>query len=140
MANDRKRKILTLDTRVEVLNLLESGKSLRDVAAQFGCGKTQISRIKSEKDSIMTEWQSGGRSDLKYVKKRKTTYEALNNTVWEWFVKARSKNLPISGRLIQVKIVSIFALDVNVVRELTRTATQYKLYPDNIKWINIITV
>ena len=95
MANDRKRKILTLD-------------SLRDVAAQFGCGKTQISRIKSEKALIMTEWQSGGRSDLKYVERRKTTYEALNNTVWEWFVKARSKNLPISGRLIQVKIVSIY--------------------------------
>ena len=41
MANDRKRKIRTRDTRVEVIHLLESAKSLRDVAAQFVCGKTQ---------------------------------------------------------------------------------------------------
>ena len=52
--------------------------------------------------TIMAEWSSSGRPDLKYVKRRKTTYEELNNLVWEWFTTARSKDLPVSGRLIQV--------------------------------------
>ena len=92
-----------------MLNLLENGKSLRDVAAQFGCRKTQMSSIKSEKDSIMTEWQSGGRSDLNYVEKRKTTYEALN--------KGQIQESPFQWKIDSGKnCLYIFALDVNVVR------------------------
>ena len=45
----------------------------------------------------MKEWESGARCDLKYVKRLKRTYD-----VWEWFNKARSKELPISGRLLHV--------------------------------------
>ena len=47
----------------------------------------------------MKEWESGARCDLKYVKRRKRTY-----VVWEWFIKARSKELrvSVSGRLLHV--------------------------------------
>ena len=84
--------------------MLDSGKSIRAVAEKFDCGRTQISNIKLEKDSVMHEWETGGRTDIKYIKKRKTTYEDLNTRVWDWFCKARSKNLPVSGKLIQVII------------------------------------
>ena len=127
MANDRKCKILTI-------NLLESGKSLRDVAAQFVCGRTQISRIKSGIDLIMTEWQSGGRSNLKYVKKRKTTYEALNNTVCKGVV--REGQIQESPNLWQIESgknclnICPGCQCCKVVREKPRTANQYKLYPN----------
>jgi hypothetical protein len=68
-------------TRVQVQKDLENGKSVHTVAETYGCGETQIARIKTHKDSILKDWDSGGRSDLKYVKKRKTTYEELNNSV-----------------------------------------------------------
>jgi hypothetical protein len=87
------------------LKQLDSGKSMRTIAEKFDCGRTQISNIKLEKDAIMREWESGGRTDLKYVKKRKTVYEDLNNRVWDWFCKARAKNLPISGKLIQEQAI-----------------------------------
>ena len=35
-------KVLTLEERVQVIKLLESGRSSRVVADQFGVGKTQI--------------------------------------------------------------------------------------------------
>ena len=36
------------------------------------------------------------------MKRRKGTYEDLNTLVWEWFYMARSKELPVSERLLQV--------------------------------------
>ncbi len=87
--NDRKRKVLPLDLRVEVVKMIDSGKSLRAIAQKFDCGRTQISNIKIEREAIMKEWESGGCSDLKYIKKRKTIYEDLNSEIWDWFCKAR---------------------------------------------------
>ena len=42
MSSTKKRKFLTLDERVAVIKQLESGKSSRKVAEQFGVGRTQI--------------------------------------------------------------------------------------------------
>ena len=98
-----KRKILSLQERVTVLKRLEYGTSCRVIAAELQSGKMQIGRIRLDKEAIMAEWNSGGRPDLKYVKRRKTTYAELNDLVWEWFSTARSKQLPVSGRLIQVR-------------------------------------
>ena len=72
---------------LEVIKQLDSGKSCRKVAEDFGCGKTQIARCKTERVDILKEWESGSRSDLKYVKKRKTVYDVVNSLTWEWFCK-----------------------------------------------------
>jgi hypothetical protein len=106
-----KRKVLTLEQRVQVVKMLDAGKSCRKVAEEMGCGKTQIQAIAKDKISILDEWEKGGNSDLKYVKRRKTTYEALNQLVWDWFCAARSKNVPISGKMIQEKAI-ILALEM----------------------------
>ena len=98
-----KRKVLGLQERVTVLKWLKGGRSCRAIAAELDCGKTQISRIKMDKEAIMAEWNAGTRLDLKYVKRRKTVYEDLNNLVWAWFATARSKKQQVSGRAIQVR-------------------------------------
>ena len=102
MSGDNKRKVLSLAQRMDVLRRLDSGQSCRMIAKEIGCGKTQISRIRLERTVISSEWETGGRPDMKYVKRRKTVYEELNNLVWEWFSTAHSKQLPVSGKLIQV--------------------------------------
>jgi len=102
MASEGKRQVLSLQRRVDVLRRLDNGVSCRAIAKDIGVGKTQICRIRSEREAVMQEWETGGRSDLKYLKKRKTVYDELNLLVWEWFVAARSKELPVSGKLIQV--------------------------------------
>ena len=92
------RKILTLHDRVAGLKRLDSGTSCRMIAAELHCIKTQVGRIRLDRMAIRAEWSSGGWP----VKRRKTTYEELNNLVWEWFTTSRSKDLPVSGCLIHV--------------------------------------
>ena len=106
MAAAGRRKILTLDDRVDVLKRIDNGESCRGIAAAVNCGKSQISRIRSDRAAILKEWESGARYDLKYVKRRKDTYEELNTLAWEWFNKARSKELPICSGLLHYIVFS----------------------------------
>jgi len=96
------KKVLTLEQRILVLKKIDSGRSVKEVATEFGCSITQISGIKRKRDSLVKQWEDGGRADQKFMKKRKTIYEDLNVAVWEWFCQVRAKNIPISGKLIQV--------------------------------------
>ena len=69
MAAAGRRKILTLDDRVDVLKRIDNGKSCLSIVAAVNCGKSQISRIRSDRAAILKEWESGARYDLKYVKR-----------------------------------------------------------------------
>jgi DNA-binding NarL/FixJ family response regulator len=73
-----KRKFLTLEQRVEVLKKLDKGLSVRKVAEELNCGKTQISNIKADRVQILSQWEAGGRSTAKCVKKRKGFVFVLN--------------------------------------------------------------
>ena len=53
MAATGKRKILTLDDRVDVLKRIDNGEPCRSIAAAVNCGKTQISRIRNDRAAIM---------------------------------------------------------------------------------------
>ena len=47
----RKRKVLTLEERVSVLDKIEKGQSCCSVAEELGVGKTQIQNIVKDKES-----------------------------------------------------------------------------------------
>lgn len=105
-----KRKVLTLEDRVNVIKMKDTGKSALAISKEIGCGKTQIQNIIRDRDSVMSLWQSGnGRADQKNVKQRKLCYGDIDQLVWDWFCKARSKNIPLTGPLIQqqAKLYSI---------------------------------
>ena len=51
----RKRKVLTLEECVQVIKLLESGRSSCVVADQFGVGKTQIQQTLKRKAELMSD-------------------------------------------------------------------------------------
>ncbi|KAH3713826.1 hypothetical protein DPMN_073627 [Dreissena polymorpha] len=54
-----KRKCLSLEDRVKVVRLLESGRSSRDIASEFGVGRTQIQNVAKRKRDIMDEYECG---------------------------------------------------------------------------------
>ena len=58
--SSRKRKILTLEERVKVVDRLTSGESARSIALSLGVDKTQIQSIGKEKDELKwRRWQDG---------------------------------------------------------------------------------
>ena len=54
----KKRKVLTLDERVKVIKQLESGKSSRKVADEFGVGRTQIQETLKRKREIFEDYDN----------------------------------------------------------------------------------
>ena len=51
-----KRKGLSLDDRVKVLDLSKERTSARQIAAKFGVGKTQIQSIVKQREEFMVNW------------------------------------------------------------------------------------
>ena len=47
--------------RVDVLKRIDNGESYHSIAAAVNCGKSQISRIRSDRAAILKEWESGAR-------------------------------------------------------------------------------
>ena len=90
---------------MKVVEHLSKGKSARSIALSLNVGKTQVQTIAKEKDDILYRWKDGENGDHKYGKKRKCAYEDLNEAVWGWFCDARSRNIPMSGVMIQEKAV-----------------------------------
>ena len=103
--NSRKRKVLSLRKRVVVLSKIDYGKSCRSVAGEIGVGKTPIQGIVWDGEDILKRWEAGEHSEKKYTKVRRTGYENLDKVVWEWFTRARAKNIPVSGKLIQERAI-----------------------------------
>ncbi len=88
---------------MSVIKKVDSGTSCRAIASEFGVGKTQVQTIVKEKEDIMKRWEEGERSNVKYCKPRTAGYCDLDKIMWEWFTRARSKNIPVSGKTIQEK-------------------------------------
>jgi len=49
----RKRRELTFAERIQVIMNRKSGKSMQQLADQFGCGKTQILNILTQKETYL---------------------------------------------------------------------------------------
>ena len=88
---------------MKVVKAHEAGESARKISERISCGKTQIQTAIRNKAAIMQEWETGNSSKRKYLTARRTLYGDLNDHEWQWFCTARSKNIPITGRLIQEK-------------------------------------
>ncbi|KAK7499105.1 hypothetical protein BaRGS_00009652 [Batillaria attramentaria] len=99
----RKRKVLTLEQRVKVIELSEKGDSARKIAEKMDVGKTQIQSILLAKEEIKQEWKDGAPCTRKYKRARHMLYGDIDAAVWEWFCSARAKGMPVSGPLLQQK-------------------------------------
>ena len=93
-----KRVYLTLENKVELIKFAP-GHSLRSLEAMFGCGKTQISKVLKNKESILAEFQSNASSSRVHTtsKARASEYSEINDALYKWFKLATSKNIPIGG-------------------------------------------
>lgn len=109
-----KRRELDLKERYEVVRLKEKNPhvSARRLADQFKCGKTQIQAILLEKDEISKDYESNVNGNIKRV--RGSQHEEIDKALLDWFQKARSKNISVTGPMLQEKAIRIAeALEVS---------------------------
>uniref|UniRef100_UPI00358F8A17 tigger transposable element-derived protein 4-like n=1 Tax=Myxine glutinosa TaxID=7769 RepID=UPI00358F8A17 len=111
----RKRKSLTLEDRVKVINMHDVGRmSSRAIAKAMDVGKTQIQLVIKDKESILASWESGNvPATQKYLKAWSGRHKELNSLVWEWYQAARAQNIHISGRMVQAKAM-LFSRQMNI--------------------------
>lgn len=104
----RKHVELTVDQR---LNLIRHSQTtpkptLKQLSEQFGIGLSTVSDILSKKNDYIAQLaQAPSCSRQRLVKK--SEFGLLNDALYEWFGKARSKGIPISGPLLQEKAVQL---------------------------------
>lgn len=95
----------SIDPGAEICHLKvgREGKVMPCYCSRSEVGKTQIQSIVGEEKTILKRWESGEWSDQMYCKPRRAGYEDLDKVVLEWFTVVRSKNIPVSDRIIQEK-------------------------------------
>lgn len=97
-----KRKLveLTLERKKEVLDRLHGGATCRQVAEEFKISKSTVSKISTSRDEILRAWEQNSNSKRKRIL-RKTDNESVNEKVLHFFFDCRSKNIPVSGPMLQ---------------------------------------
>ena len=85
--------------------------SLRELGEAFSCRKTQISCILKAKDSIMSLYEANRSDDLQLTRKRARTseYADVNDTLYQWYLLAGSKNIYPAGPQLSEKAKEIAA-------------------------------
>ncbi|CAL1544491.1 unnamed protein product [Lymnaea stagnalis] len=95
----RKRVVLTLHDKVNIIQSLRNGDSGIMLAEKYGVGKSTISDIKKNSELIMKFTCALDREDgsLKRKTMKKPQNDLLEDAVFTWFLQKRSSGKPISG-------------------------------------------
>ncbi|KAI6648161.1 Tigger transposable element-derived protein 6 [Oopsacas minuta] len=95
-----KRKNLTISEKLNVIEFA-STHSQRDVADRFRISVGAVNNILKKKQEIQMACEENCNPQMKRV--RLSSHCEVNDLIWQWFVTARSKNIPISGPILQAK-------------------------------------
>lgn len=87
-SSTKKRVHLSLEAKVEVTKAnSEPGMRVRSLAEKFGCGKTRISDILKNKESILVAYESNASTS---EKKRSSKFSDINEALYQWYQTACS--------------------------------------------------
>ncbi|XP_054720160.1 jerky protein homolog-like [Uloborus diversus] len=101
----RKRIVLTIQEKYDIVTRLESGEAVTKLAKEFHVGVSTVSEMKRNSEKIK---KCFAEFDItKGAKFRKTMKLAdhtdLDATLYKWFVQKRCEGIPLSGPMIQEK-------------------------------------
>jgi hypothetical protein len=96
----KKRKVLSMEDKVNVKKQIESGKKKADVCSEFGLVNSTIQTIWKNRDKIVSAFGKNG-SQIKRL--RKPEQSDMDEALLKWFKQKRSENVPVSGPLLMSK-------------------------------------
>ena len=95
--------MLTLNEKVHVIQAVDNCQSYRNVAVKFNCGKSQVQCI----INIMGLYSEGLNANVKYLAPRCMQYPQVHEQMWHFFCLAWSKNMPVTGSMLQAAALQI---------------------------------
>ncbi|KAM7428132.1 hypothetical protein ABFA07_020850 [Porites harrisoni] len=98
-----KRKDLSASEKVQVIEYKKENPSagVRSIAEKFDCSKSQIQSILAKKDEILEHY--GANKNAHCKRARLSQLKNVDEAMYEWYQKARSKNIPVTGPMLQGK-------------------------------------
>ena len=74
---------------------------MRSIAEKFGCSKSKIQSILAKKDEIFEHY--GANKNAHCKGDRLSQLKNVDEATYKWYRKARSKNIPVTGPMLQEK-------------------------------------
>ena len=107
MASKRKRKELTLREKIEVIEFKKKDPkaAIRAIAEHFKCGRTQVNTVLTNQEKLLEQFAGNGNADSKRA--REVRFPDIDSAVVEWYRKARRKNIPVTGPMLQEKACQV---------------------------------
>ncbi|XP_004590685.2 tigger transposable element-derived protein 2 [Ochotona princeps] len=101
MLGKRKRVVLTIRDKLDIIKKLEEGISFKKLSVVYGIGESTVRDIKKNKERIINYANSSdptsGLSKRKSMKS--STYEELDRVMIEWFNQQKTDGIPVSGTI-----------------------------------------
>lgn len=110
MSEKRKKVVLSIQDKLELIKKIQNGSSKKQMSLQYGIGESTVRDILKQKDKLMEfASASDNRSCMKKRKTMKTgTHEELDAALLKWFNQTRSEGTPVSGPIITAKAKQFF--------------------------------
>ena len=98
-----KRKDLSASEKVQVIEYKKENPSagVQSIAKKFDCSKSQIQSILAKKDEILEHYSANKNAHCKRA--RLSQLKNVDKATYKWYQKARSKNIPVTGPMLQEK-------------------------------------
>lgn len=104
-----KKKCISLEDKIEILNRLNNGEKLSSVANSLNVNKSTIQTIRKNENRIRQSVAEGHWISAKRVARvRDMDMIRMENAVMIWFEDCVDKNIPLSGFHIKQKALKIY--------------------------------
>lgn len=91
---------LTLEEKISLLNDKDNGMTYRKLAEKYSVSLGALSNTVKRQDEYVLDYGNNQNKKTKRKIKDNVTQQ-IDEAVYEWFCSQRSKNIPLSGPLIQ---------------------------------------
>lgn len=88
----KKKKSLSIEEKIDIINAVESGKKKAEIAAEYGIKKNSLSSIMKNKDKVLEAFESL-RFDPKRKRLRTAFYTDLEEALMRWYRIAQCLNV-----------------------------------------------
>ena len=100
MSSKRKLNSFTLQEKMEIINLVNSGRKQVDVAAEKNISTSTVSDIWKNRVIIKDQYEQ---LNLGQKKIKKVQYEDIDGALLQWFKTTRNANIPLNGPIVLEK-------------------------------------